>query len=68
MELKQMFFDLVLIVLTSINRTFMELKLQNLATSQATSQSINRTFMELKLQPLKLYPLCLCVLIEPLWN
>ena len=49
MELKQMFFDLVLIVLTSINRTFMELKLQNLATSQATSQSINRTFMELKL-------------------
>ena len=48
MELKRAYRTRILVCVASINRTFMELKLNSISNIGDFSYGINRTFMELK--------------------
>ena len=68
MELKPVCRPSLSLHISSINRTFMELKLLNTRPVVRSIFRINRTFMELKHIKTNVLQLHWKVLIEPLWN
>ena len=68
MELKVLFYNVLILTTKSLNCTFMELKDNNEQLKQAQIASLNCTFMELKVELGRVNKQIAIVLIVPLWN